>query len=191
MDVSSVSTGGNSLTISSHGLATDDVVTLVVAGGSTLPSPLAVGTTYYARRVSEHVIELASTSGGAAIDITTAGSGRFSVVPSMEAAIESHLETWSRWVDGKLVGHQVPLESPYPAWVTYAVAVRAACSLLRSQGIGESGQRIYDLETDVLRDIPALVRGTPLRDANATSPANLARYSQFGIYVAPNRGLIR
>ncbi len=188
VDVASVS--GNVLRLAGHGLQTDDVVTCAVAGGSFLPSPLVVGTRYRVRRVDEHHIELSLTAGGAAITLSASG-GKFAIVPSLDAAIEAHAETWSRWIDGKLVGHVVPLESPYPAWVTYAVAVRSAASMLRSQGIGESGQRIYDMEADVLKDTPALVRGTPLRDAAATASANSAVYSQFGLYVAANRGTIR
>lgn len=182
---------GNRLRSSSHGLETDDVVTLALAGGSFLPAPLTVGTRYYVRRIDEHTVELALTAGGAELVLTSSVSGKFALVPSLDAAIEAHCETWSRWIDGKLVGHLVPLEEPYPAWVTYAAAVRAACSMLRSQGVGESAQRIFDTEAELLKDIPALVRGTPLRDAAATGPANAAVASQYGLFTTPNRGTIR
>lgn len=189
LDVASVQ--GNSLRSASHGLEADAIVTLALAGGSFLPAPLTTGTRYYVRRVDEHTVELSLTAGGAAIVLTSPVSGKFALVPSLDASIEAHCETWSRWIDGKLVGHAVPLEEPYPAWVTYAVAVRAACSLLRIQGVGESAQRIFDTEAEILKDIPALVRGTPLRDAAATGPANRAASAQYGLFMTPNRGTIR
>jgi hypothetical protein len=182
---------GNSLRVAAHGLSADEIVVVASAGGAFPPVPLTTNARYYVRRVDEHHVELSLTAGGGAVVLSPPSSGRFALVPSLDATIEAHAETWSRWIDGKLVGHLVPLEEPYPAWVTYAVAVRSACSLLRSQGIGESAQRIFDLEAELLKDIPALVRGTPLRDAAATGPANLTQSSHYGLYTAPNRGLIR
>jgi hypothetical protein len=43
--------------------------------GGALPAPLVANTTYYARDVSGHTCKLASTPGGAAINLTTNGSG--------------------------------------------------------------------------------------------------------------------
>lgn len=57
---------------SPHGLAIDDPFTL---GGTTAPSPLVLGTTYYVRQGSNGSnLSVRATPGGAAIDLTTAGT---------------------------------------------------------------------------------------------------------------------
>ena len=47
----------------------------------TLPAPLATGTTYYVRDKSGNTRKLAATSGGAAIDLTDAGTGTHTIIP--------------------------------------------------------------------------------------------------------------
>lgn len=74
-----VSTGGDTITISAHGLVTGDIVTL----GSTpaAPAGLTAGSQYYVIRSNDGLIQLASTLAnalaGTEIDITTAGSGTY------------------------------------------------------------------------------------------------------------------
>lgn len=46
-----------------------------VSATTTMPSPLVVGTAYFCRDISANTFKLAATSGGAAINITTAGVG--------------------------------------------------------------------------------------------------------------------
>ena len=55
-------------------LADGDEVTVVNTGGA-LPAPLVAGTSYFVRDKSGNTFKLAATSGGAAIDITTNGTG--------------------------------------------------------------------------------------------------------------------
>lgn len=69
------SAGTDLITAVNNQLATNDAV--ILAGG-TAPSPLVLGTTYYARDISGNDFKVSATPGGAAIDLTTAGSG-FSV----------------------------------------------------------------------------------------------------------------
>lgn len=77
-----VSTGTDVLTTSAaHGWANGTAVEVDTTFTGVLPAPLAVGATYYARDVSGSTLKLAATLGGAAIDITTAGTGTFVVVP--------------------------------------------------------------------------------------------------------------
>jgi hypothetical protein len=64
-----VNTGTDRITITGHGLATNDVVTL---SGSILN--LTNGT-YFVIRIDANTIQLASTAGGPALDITSAGAG--------------------------------------------------------------------------------------------------------------------
>lgn len=61
------------LTANAHGVKAGDQI--VVATSGTLPTGLAASTRYFATEVSPNAFKLASTPGGAAIDITAAGSG--------------------------------------------------------------------------------------------------------------------
>lgn len=75
-----------------HGYSDEQAVTLTTSG--VLPSPLLTATTYYMRDVSTNVyfFKLAATAGGAAINITTTGSGTHSMTPT-GAAVRSGTAT--------------------------------------------------------------------------------------------------
>jgi hypothetical protein len=68
-----VNVTSNVLTVTGHSFADTD--TVYVFTSDTLPSPLVNGTTYYIRDSTGTTFKLALTSGGTAIDITTAGTG--------------------------------------------------------------------------------------------------------------------
>jgi len=61
------------ITITAHGFAVNTTVQVVSSG--TLPAPLTAGTIYFVRDVTANTFKLALTAGGAAIDITTTGTG--------------------------------------------------------------------------------------------------------------------
>lgn len=186
--VASVNTTSDRLEIGNHGLALNTPIQFQVKGDAVLPSPLAVGTVYYAKPVadSDSLFEVAAAPNGSAIDLTTAGSGAFAVFTSVNLILEPLLETYSRWFDGKLIGHQVPLTAPYPAVATHVVAVRTAAHAARMLGLGADAERLYEAETLLLQDIAALARGVPLRDERATPPANAAVFAVYGS-AAPTR----
>jgi len=62
------------LTATDHWWVANQPVTVFTDGG-TLPSPLAPSTTYYVRDVTTNSLKLSLTPGGAAINLTTNGSG--------------------------------------------------------------------------------------------------------------------
>lgn len=64
----------NTISATGHPIATGDVVQLCNTGGA-LPAGLIAGTNYYAIGVSGDTLQLSLTAGGAAIDITGAGTG--------------------------------------------------------------------------------------------------------------------
>jgi flagellin-like hook-associated protein FlgL len=64
----------NAITIASHGFQNGDVIKYGFTGGSQIGN-LPTSGTYYARDVSGNTFRLASTSGGAAIDLSSSGSG--------------------------------------------------------------------------------------------------------------------
>lgn len=67
----------NTLTANGHAFADGDLVTLTTTG--TLPAPLTTSDTYEVRDVSGSTLKLAGTAGGAAIDITTTGTGAHTI----------------------------------------------------------------------------------------------------------------
>jgi hypothetical protein len=68
-----VDTGNDVITWTAHGIADD---TPIVFRGSSLPSPLTAGTTYYKRPgLSADNFKVSTTSGGSAVNLTTTGSG--------------------------------------------------------------------------------------------------------------------
>lgn len=76
--VASVDTGtAESITFASpHGLASNDAVRMFADTGGTIPAGLTGGTTYYAIPVDPYSIQVSASSGpGAAVNLTSAGSG--------------------------------------------------------------------------------------------------------------------
>ena len=73
--VASVDTGGNTFTITgiNEGLQADSRV--YVASTGTIPAPLAADTVYFVVNPTGDTIQLSATQGGAAINITSVGSG--------------------------------------------------------------------------------------------------------------------
>lgn len=76
--VFTVDAGTNVFTSAGNYLADGDEVTVSNTGGA-LPAPLVAATSYFVRDKSGDTFKLAATSGGAAIDITTNGTGTNSI----------------------------------------------------------------------------------------------------------------
>lgn len=167
--VSTVTTATNRLELDGHGFEDDEQLVFRALEGGTLPSPLSSGTTYYARRVSDSIFEVAATAGGAAIDITTSGSG---VMVAVALDIDGVLETYSRVVDGYLVGHPVPLTAPYPAVVTMTVAELAAHRLQILSG--QISETMTTIETEARARLAAWAKGILPRDPVSRTGSNLA-----------------
>lgn len=64
---------GDKILCPAHGYADGD--TVVIYGGGTAPGGLTLGTTYYVVNATTDDFQVAATAGGAAIDLTSAGSG--------------------------------------------------------------------------------------------------------------------
>lgn len=76
-----VSTTNDTLTVYSHWFLANEQVRLTTTG--TLPSPLVTGTDYYVRDIdtTAGTIKLAASAGGAAINLTTTGTGTITITP--------------------------------------------------------------------------------------------------------------
>lgn len=177
-DVASLDASSNRLEVSGNALALNTPIQFQVDDGGSFPPELNASTVYYAKPVadSDSLIEVSATVDGAAIDFTGAGELLRLFVPIGPTL--AHLrEVYSRWLDGKLVGHQVPVTAPYHPVLTHIVAVRTGATAARMVGLGAQGDRLYELETELLKDVAALIAGVPLRGDSTLSPANLARGS--------------
>lgn len=116
----------DAFTLGDHGFSTGDRVQFRAEGGGSLPAPLVAGTVYYAIATSDFTFQVSATSGGAAIDFTTAGA-RTLVIAELPTASAIHYA--SRLVDDMLPAHVVPLALPIPEMVRITTAEIAAAKL--------------------------------------------------------------
>jgi hypothetical protein len=170
-NVASVNASANALTLDEHGFATDDPVTFRAQSGGSLPAPLVEGTTYYAIVVDDARFSVAASEGGAAIDLTSAGS-RVLVISRLprEAAIR-----WaSAIIDQSLPAHAVPLTAPYPEIVVATCAELAAGKLAGYSGAG--AKSLADMIAAANARIAKWAKGVPLRGENTShqTPTNQA-----------------
>jgi len=99
--------GTDIITATGRTFTDGDSFQLSKASDATIPGGLAVNTVYYARDSSGATCKLAATSGGAAIDITDAGTGTFFVgeVPgSIKRAMLMLIGHWYRNRESVLAG---------------------------------------------------------------------------------------
>lgn len=163
--VSSVSVTDNTLTLDAHDLTTDMAITFRAGAGGSLPAPLVAGTTYYAAPLDDSRFQVRATAGGAAIDLTTAGSIVMLLVPLDKA---SAIDWASRLIDESLPAHVVPLD-PIPERVRMVCAELAAWKLASMRGAkGQSLTEMIKGADDALR---RWAKGVPVRGA----PENTTR----------------
>lgn len=101
---SSVNTTTNIFTSTAHVLNTGDLVRIKLDVGGTLPAPLAENTDYYLRDISANTFSLHPTQGDATantniIDITTAGSGTFTVYAPCRVADSNKMSTFVELIE--------------------------------------------------------------------------------------------
>jgi hypothetical protein len=159
--VSAVSTSADTLTIDGHGLALNSTLQVRAESGGTLPSPLAEGTVYYAKPVTDSAVQLASTAGGTAINLTTTGAN---VVVIVDLPWATWIEEASAEIDCTMPAHVVPL-------ATVPAIVRAYTSAL----VAERALTFCGVTTDALKErmvslrleLKEWRRGVPIRGTNA------------------------
>lgn len=99
--------GTDVVTATAHGYSTDQAV--VVSSNGTLPAPLVGGTTYYVRDVTTNTFKLAASAGGAAIDLTSAGTGTHSVSTAGGILLLLKGANWCRFEDIQFYGNGLTL----------------------------------------------------------------------------------
>jgi hypothetical protein len=98
--ISSVNTGTDTLTSNAHGLTDGENVKVY---GADVPAGLATNRDYYVITSATNTFQLALTSGGAAIDITGAGSGTIYVYAVPDTDIVKSLMVWDGQSTSKMI----------------------------------------------------------------------------------------
>jgi hypothetical protein len=80
-----VDTGADTFTITAHGLQNGQRVQFTTS--NTLPSPLAANTDYYVLSATANTFQVTATVGGAAVNLTTQGTGTHSVKPARPVTV--------------------------------------------------------------------------------------------------------
>ena len=93
----------DTITATGHDFILNTPVQLSVSGGGTLPAPLVAGTTYYVRDVATNICKLSATVDGAAIDITSVGTGTFVIT---DLALSSNLGTVGLYARKEITNYQ-------------------------------------------------------------------------------------
>lgn len=159
--VLSVDTTTNAMALGDHEFATDDPLVFRAEMGGSMPAPLVAGTRYYAIALTDGTFQVAAAQGGAAIDLTTAGS---EVLVSSPLPVEESIEWGAGLIDQALVAHAVPLEAPYPPIVVMANAELAAAKLgLFSGGTSKS---LTDIMAAAQKRLETWAKGIPVRGEN-------------------------
>lgn len=160
-NVASVNTTANTLSLDEHGFATGDPLTFRAQSGGSLPAPLAEGTTYYAIAVDDTRFSVSATEGGAAIDLSSAGSR---VLAISRLPREAAIRWASGIIDQSLPAHAVPLTAPYPDIVIATCAELAVGKLAGYAGAGSKS--LADMIAAANARIAKWAKGVPLRGEN-------------------------
>lgn len=168
--VESSSASTDTITLDGHGFETDTPVYIRAAEGGTLSAPLSESSTYYVRRLTNAKFQLAATTGGAAIDLTTTGE---SMLVSREPPYDNVIEFVSRWADGFLPAESVPLEAPIHPLVRGVVADVSAKRL--SNYDGKSSAVVDAAELAGKAILERYAAGLPLRRAAGVSTTRTNR----------------
>lgn len=144
--VVSVDATANTITLPMHGAAADDPVRFSSQTTSgTLPGGLSASSSYYAIPVSDDILQVSATAGGAAVDLTTAGTGVILAIFSPTPRVQKQLEAASAQVQAALVVAG-ELVAPYPLEVVMVTCHIAALTVAASFGLVNAAQVTQDVE---------------------------------------------
>jgi hypothetical protein len=157
--ISGVDTGTDVITATAHGLVDTDPVRVRSTNG-VLPVPLSKDAKYFVRDKTDDTFKLALTSGGAAIDITDAGSGSL-IVWKADAGFDDPVQglptyvpevntTFSNiaYIEGKLPAIYGNAE---PDWVDFRILGTGRRLMDYDNAGNELG--VIDLDDDALQNV--------------------------------------
>ena len=152
-----------------HGFTAGAPLSFRASDGGTLSAPLVSGAIYYALPIDDSSFKVSATPLGSAITLTTDG---VSVIVSQDLPWAALGERYSRFVDGFLPAHLVPLTAPYPVTV---VAVVAELMAKRAQILsGMTSESMNEIEASAAKQLARWASTIPVRDAPNAGRANLS-----------------
>lgn len=160
----------STVTLSEHGFSTGSPITFRVTEGGTMAAPLVAGTVYYAIYETDSTFQVSSTPDGESPITLTADAVQ--MIVTADLPFSDVLLYYSRFVDGFLPAHAVPLPAPYPITVVATVAELAAKRLQILSGV-LSGS-MDEVEAAAAKKLARWAATLPVRDAQGASPANLS-----------------
>jgi hypothetical protein len=168
---------GSTITLAAHGLATGDEVQVRAQSGGVLPTGIAAGTTYYWIRLSSDTGQLAATSGGAAISLSTTGTVPWGVYSLPDAAIAAAITASSRIVDANCDSH-----GGYADYFIRQATAKIAVSEIARRLANEYrwGLDAIQAAVDGSRDAIALLRRVATKDIRDKSPNQPTRGPLYG-----------
>ncbi|MCL2724850.1 MAG: hypothetical protein FWD69_10485 [Polyangiaceae bacterium] len=185
-EVASSLASTDTIELDGHGFETGDELVFRAVDGGALPSPLVAAQPYFAIWVSDSTFQVSESKGGPPIDLTTNGAN---VLVATPLPFDEVLEFYSRWVDGFLPAHLVPLkrdaDGRYPVLVSGIVAELSAKKL--QQLAGHSSVSVGEFELAAKAQLERWSKGVPLRDP-AEGEANLSVASSLVITGHDSRG---
>ncbi len=174
----SASAVGDTLTLDGHGFVSGDVVQFRALDGGALPFPLVEGASYYAIAVDDWRFRVSATSGGDAVDLTTAGASFVVIAPlPVQARIDKH----RRLIDEALSAHAISAidEANPPEILRMTNAELAAQDLLALTG--KQSSSLTALWDAAQKRLERWARGVPVRAADAPVSAQLASYAAVAV----------
>lgn len=184
--VASALAATDTVELDGHGFATNDQILFRAAEGGSLPAPLVAATIYYAIYVSDSTFKVAAAPNGPVIDLTVDG---VNVLVATPLPFDQVLEFYSRWADGFLPAHLVPLQldgdGRYPVIVSGVVAELASRKL--QQLAGHTSASVEEFEKVAMAQLDRWSKGVPLRDP-AEGAANKSIASSLVVTGVDPRG---
>lgn len=156
------------ITLSEHGFVTGDAVTFRVTQGGGMAPPLVAGVTYYVLALTDDTFQVSATPNGSPITLT---GDAVQMIVTGALPFDDVLEFYSRFADGFIPAHVVPLSAPYPITIVGVVAQLAAKKLQILSGV--SSESMDQAELAAKAQLERWAKTLPVRDATA-QPANLA-----------------
>ncbi len=132
----SVSAAADTFTAASHGYTAGTRVRANVLSGGTMPAPLAADTDYYVVGVLPTTFQLAPSASGAAIDLTTSGSGTITFTTPLNITLPISVFLAQQRL-GKVEVTITPI-NPLPADSTIQVTVSPGVQDLLARSIAQS-----------------------------------------------------
>ena len=174
--VDDVDVASNTFALDEHGFVDGDEVTFRADSiDGAVPAGLTENVTYYALRVNDNVFRVSATSGGAAVDLTTAGNR---VLVASPIPYRGAIQWASEIVNDMLPAHLVPLTAPIPELVRMTTAELAVGKLMARQGA--TPVSLSATVRDAQDRLKRWAKGVPLRGPDAPKRANLSAVASSG-----------